>query len=200
MSEPLTYEPRHRCPSHSRGGVAEPTGEDTGQEKAEDRRRGQEGSQTHPGIGQSSGFTMCLPKAVTEGTFSRTSTASSHTPDTWELCLSGWKSLMVKPAQWQRCQEPTGQDLNSSCEKQNGCFPSLLESYRDRRKAGVCPFPSLHLFHSSPWNLRASKGAPTTGYDFTENYPGHLPNPIVLRFGSAVWAVRPSRLGGWETL
>lgn len=81
-----------------------------GQEKAEDRRRGREGSQTHPGIGQSSGFTACLPKAVTEEAFSRTSTASSHMPDTWERHLSGWKSLTVKSAQWQRslCQEPTG--------------------------------------------------------------------------------------------
>lgn len=74
VSEPLTYEPRHRCPSYSRGGVADP------QERIRGRKRlktggGGEGSQTHPGIAQSSGFTACLPKAVTEGTFSRTSTA-----------------------------------------------------------------------------------------------------------------------------
>lgn len=96
--KPVTDEPRHRSPSHSRGGV----GDDSQERKAEDRKRGREGSQTHPGIGQTSGFTACLPKALTEEAFSRTSTASSHTPDTWELNLSGWKPLMVKSAQWQR--------------------------------------------------------------------------------------------------
>lgn len=156
------------------------TGEDAGQEKAEDRRRGREGSQTQQGS---------VRAAASRHTHSG---ASSHTPDTWELHLSGWLSW----AQWQRslCQKPTGRALNSSCEKRNVCFPSLLESYRGRRKAGVCPFTSFHLFHSLPWNLRASKGTPTTGYDFLENYPGYLPNPTGLRFGSAVWAVCPSRL------
>lgn len=86
--------------------------------------------------------------------------ASSHMPDTWELNLSGWKSLMVKSAQRQRslCQEPTGRDLNSSCEKQNGCFPSLLESYADRRQAGVCPFASFHLFSQLALKPQSKKG------------------------------------------
>lgn len=158
-----------------------PTGEDAGQEKAEDRRRGREGSQTHPGISQSSGFTLEPP----------------HTRLTRGNCtsLDGNHSWLSR-AQWQRslCQEPTGRALNSSCEKRNVCFPSLLESYRGRRKAGVCPFTSFHPFHSLPWNLRARKGTPTTGYDFIENHPGYLPNPIGRRFGSAVRAVRPSRL------
>lgn len=100
--KPVTDEPGHRSPSHSRGGVADSQERTMGQEKAEDRRWGQEGSQTHPGIRQSRDFTACLPKTVTEEAFSRTSTASSHTPDTWELHLSGWKSLTVKSAQWQR--------------------------------------------------------------------------------------------------
>lgn len=53
--KPVTDEPRHRSPSHSRGGMGDYSQERTmGQEKAEGRKRGQEGSQTHPGIGQSS--------------------------------------------------------------------------------------------------------------------------------------------------
>lgn len=33
------------------------------------------------------------------------------------------------------------------------------------------------------------------GYDFIESYPGYRPNPIGLRFGSAVQAVCPGWLG-----
>lgn len=80
------------CPSHSCGGATDPQERTARQKEAEDRKgkRRQEVSQTHPGIGPSSGFTRVgLPKAVIDRPFSRISTASSHMPDTWGLLLSG---------------------------------------------------------------------------------------------------------------
>lgn len=179
-----TSEPRHRCPSHSRGGMAD----------SQERMRGRRKLKTGGGAGRAARHSRDQSGQRLHGILTL---EPPHTRLTRGNCTSldgnhSWLSW----AQWQRslCQKPTGRALNSSCEKRNVCFPSLLESFRGRRKAGVCPFTSFRLFHSLPWNLRASKGTPTTGYDFLENYPGYLPNPTGLRFGSAVWAVCLSRL------
>lgn len=83
-SEPLTDEP-----SHSRGGVADP------QERMRSRRKLKTGGGGGRAARHTKGSVRAgLHRVSSKGTHSG---ASSHKPDTWELHLSGWKSLTVKP-------------------------------------------------------------------------------------------------------